>query len=174
MDRSFVRVTVLGALLISVVWGTGAAAKSRFIRRISAAKPRATAPLPPSEAIHWQHDLRTAQRFSAATGRPMLVVFGAPWCTYCKKLEAETLGHPSLASYINTEFVPVHLDFDKDRRAAQILEVQSLPHCVILSAQADLLGSVEGYVRPPEFTKALHQAVNYQRTLEAESAIADR
>ena len=98
----------------------------------------------------------------------MLVVFGAQWCAYCRKLEAETLAHSSVANHVNATFVPVHLDFEKDRRIAEILEVRSLPTTVILSPEADLLGSVEGYVRPAEFSQVLQQSLDFQQTLAEE------
>jgi thioredoxin-related protein len=173
MPRNLASWTVLGAVLVSTVWGTSLMARPKFMRRTSATQAKAGTETPAANPIQWQQDLRSAQRASRATGRPILIVFGGPRCMYCKKLEVETLGHPSLADYINSEFVPVHLDFDRDRRAAQILEIKSLPTTVVLSSEADLLGTVEGFVRPPEFTKTLHQAVDYQRQLQAERAAGE-
>jgi thioredoxin-related protein len=174
MLKRIARDATLGAILVSTVCGVSVMARPKFMQRTSATQTKPAAAAPVESPIQWQRDLRTAQRISKSTGRPILVVFGASWCTYCKKLEAETLGHPSLAEYINTAFVPVHLDFDKDRRAAQILEVKSLPACVVLSAEADLLGTVEGYVRPPEFNKTLNLALDYQRQLQAERSADSR
>jgi len=174
MLKRIARDAALGAIAVSTLWGASVMARPKFMKRTSATQAKPAAEAPVESPIRWQRDLRSAQRISQSTGRPILVVFGASWCTYCKKLEAETLGHPSLAEYINTAFVPVHLDFDRDRRAAQILEVKSLPACVVLSPDADLLGTVEGYVRPPEFTKTLHLALDYQQQLRAERADAGR
>ncbi|HTI52456.1 MAG TPA: thioredoxin family protein [Planctomycetaceae bacterium] len=162
MERRTIHRVLLGAILFSVVWGASGWAKPRFIRRLSATKT------PAAEPIRWQPDLKTAQRVAQETGRPMLIVMGGDRCTYCKKLEAETLGDVSTATYINTSFVPVHLHWERDQRAAQILEVKALPTCVILSPEADLLGSVEGFVKPPEFTRLLHQSLDFQRKLQSE------
>lgn len=164
MDGRRIGWLVTGAVLISIVWGTSGFAKSRFsIRRLSGtqSKPAATDP------IEWQHDLKSAHRVSQSTGRPMLIVVCGPGCAPCRRLTSETLGDPAVAAFINAEFVPVHLDYKRpeDQRAAEILEVKALPTCVILNADADLLGAIEGFVRPPEFTKVLHRALDYQREI---------
>jgi thioredoxin-related protein len=120
------------------------------------------------------HDLHAAQRASVATGRPKLIVVGGRKCHYCKKLDAEVFANPTVARYINASFIPVHLDHEKHARETQILEVRSLPTSVILSPEADLLGSIEGYVNVREYAVVLHQAVEYQRSLRDEQALAAR
>jgi thioredoxin-related protein len=170
MERRIVRWTLLATVLISVVWGATSWAKPSLIRRLSAIRTKPTAPA--VDPIQWQPDLKTAHRESAASGRPILIVVGGPRCVYCRKLESETLRDPSLVSYINTSFVPVHLDMgiESERRSAEILEVTALPTCVVLSPNVDLLGTVEGFVKPQEFTRALHQSLDFQRRLQAEEA----
>lgn len=170
MDRRRLGWVVLGAVFLSIVWGASGFAKSRFgIRRLSGTRAKA-----PADPIQWQHDLRSAHRVSQETGRPILIVVCGPGCAPCRRLTTETLGDSSLATFINTEFVPVHLDYRKpeDQRSAEILEVKALPTCVILNSQAELLGAVEGFVRPPEFTKLLYQTLAYQRKLEGERMVS--
>jgi thiol:disulfide interchange protein len=98
-----------------------------------------------SAELAWFHDLYEAHRVSAATGRPMLIVFGAEWCHYCRELESTTLKNPDLVSYISSNFVPVHLDADKDARVAQILKAKPIPCTVVLGPSADLMGRSFGY-----------------------------
>lgn len=167
MDRRRLSWLVLGAVFLSIVWGTSGFAKSRFsIRRLSGTRSKAPAAAP----IQWQHDLQTAHRLSQETGRPILIVVCGPGCAPCKRLTTETFADPALSAFINTEFVPVHLDCKKpeDRRSVEILEVSALPTSVVLNADAELLGKVEGFVRPPEFSKLLYQTLDYQRKLQAE------
>ncbi len=120
------------------------------------------------KTVRWLHDLRAAQRAAVATDRPILIVVGGPNCYYCKKLEADVFANPTVAKYINASFIPVHLDYDKHSREAQILEVKVMPTTVILSPEADLLGSVEGYVNVREYATVLHDAIEYQRSLREE------
>ncbi len=95
-------------------------------------------------AVAWFHDLYQAHLVSAQSGRPMLIAFGADWCHYCKEMEATTFRDPKMAAYITANFVPVHLDADRDRRVAEILKVKPIPCTVVLSPNADLLGKIVG------------------------------
>jgi thioredoxin-related protein len=169
MDRRQLGWVIFGAVLLSIVWGAAGFARPSFgIRRLSGSRPKA----PAAEPIQWHRDLRSAHRASQETGRPILIVVCGPGCAPCRRLTTETLGDESLATFINTEFIPVHLDYKKpeDQRSAEILEIKALPTCVILNSDAELLGAVEGFVRPPEFTKLLHQTLDYQQKLKAEQA----
>ncbi len=172
MDRRIIRWGMLVVLVTTTAsWGTTTWARSIFSR-----KPAQTSqtPKPATEVvpIQWLHDLKGAHRESVATGKPMLVVFSGPKCYYCRKLENEVFTQPTVARYINKAFVPVHLDLEKNRQAAEILEVTSLPTSVILSADADLLGSVEGFVGSREFAEVLHRSIVFQKNLKDEQAVA--
>lgn len=115
---------------------------------------------PAADQIEWFTDLYEAHQVSIQTGRPMMIVFGAEWCHYCKQLESQTLSQPQMIAYVNQHFVPVHLDMDKDRdkEVARILEVKPLPCTVVLSPQADLLGKILGYYDVPSFRMHLEEA----------------
>src|SRR5262245_48045663 len=107
MDRRILTWAVAATVMMSAAWEASGWEKPSFIRRLSGTKSKNA---PAGEPIQWQPDLKTAHRVAARTGRPILIVVGGPGCVYCKKLEAETLGDASVSSYINTAFVPVHLD----------------------------------------------------------------
>jgi thioredoxin-related protein len=164
---------MLVVLLTTATWGTAAWAKSIFSRKpAQSAQTQKTSQ--PAESIRWHHDLKAAHKASVASGRPMLIVFSGPKCFYCRKLENEVFTQPALAKYINRAFVPVHLSLEKNREAAQVLEVTSLPTSVILSADADLLGSIEGFVSSNEFTDVLHRSLEFQKSLREEQEVATR
>ena len=125
--------------------------------------------------VQWHDDLQTAHRSAVSQDKPLLLVFGAEWCGYCKKLEQKTLGRRPMVDYVNQTFVPVHLDFDRDPQIAEILDVKSLPCTVILSPEADLLGRLEGYVEHDEYRQVLDRALEVQtRVRQAEARFATR
>lgn len=124
--------------------------------------------------VKWVDNLQVARKNAIAQNKPILIVFGAEWCGYCKKLEKQTLGAPEVASFINDSFVPVHLDLDKERRVGEILEVTSLPCTIVLSSDAELLGRIEGYHTAAPFKQQLstarQQFLQVQATAPAEKA----
>lgn len=117
---------------------------------------------PEKSKIAWQTDLKAAHKVAVKQQKPMLVVFGAEWCVYCKKLESETLERPGMAEYVRKEFVPVHLDFDQSAEIAEVLDVKALPCTVILSPEADLLGRIDGYVKAADYQATLNKAQRLQ------------
>src|SRR5262245_25128927 len=173
MERRIIRLGMLVILLTTATWGTTAWARSIFSRKPAPSAPTAKS-APAAEPIKWLHDLKAAHKESLASGRPMLVVFSGPKCFYCRKLENEVFTQPALAKYINKTFVPVHLDLEKNRQAAEVFEVTSLPTTVILSAEADPLGLMEGFVNTREFGEVLNRSLDYQKTLREEQEVASR
>jgi uncharacterized protein YyaL (SSP411 family) len=125
----------------------------------------------PMAKIHWQTDLKEARAISVQDNRPLLIVFGAEWCTFCHKLERQTLSDPELVEYINTKFVPVKLDVEEHKRIASVLEVESLPASVILSPKADLLGTITGYFDKSEYQASLSDALILDKKLAQASAV---
>jgi thiol-disulfide isomerase/thioredoxin len=122
--------------------------------------------------VAWQPDLKSAHLAAKESGKPILIVFGAEWCTYCHKLEREVINQPETAAYINENFVPLHLDFDKEERVAELLDVKSLPCTVVITANAELLGKYVGYADTPKYTAHLetaHEAFETLQTAAAES-----
>ena len=118
---------------------------------------------PSNSQIQWHNNLKTAHQVSTQTNKPMLVMFDASWCGYCRKMKQQTLSDPKMIRYVNETFVPVSLNFDRDKRVAEILNVQSIPCTVVLSPDVDLLARVVGYTE----TSALHTKLESARALQA-------
>lgn len=116
--------------------------------------------------LQWYRELKAAHKVAVKTDRPMMIVFGASWCGFCHKLERETLSDAGLVKLIQARFVPVHLDFDKHRRTAEILGVESLPATVILSPEAEILASDVGFASVKGFTELLEAALDRQAEIQ--------
>jgi thioredoxin-related protein len=164
MNRRIIRWGLCGLLLTSVAFGASVSNKKSFGGK------KAPSVLP--QSVQWMTDLEKAHHQSLATGKPMLIVFGGPGCQYCKKLDREVLHHATIQKYIQQNFIPVHLDTSKNLREAEILEVTSLPTTYILSPEADLLGSVEGFVSVKQFATVLKQSADLNRAEKTDPAVA--
>jgi len=152
MDRRDFCVKLLGSGMALGSLGSLASAETAGV---GAAAPK----------LKWHKSLKPAHKLAIETDKPLLIVFGASWCHYCHKLERETLSDKRLVAAIERDFIPVHLDFERDAKVAKILEVERLPCTVILSPQADLLQKTEGYTDYKGYVKIL------QASLEQRSAI---
>ena len=117
----------------------------------------------------WHHDMQKAHQVAINEGKPMLIVFGASWCKFCTKLEKNTLTNPGMAQYISQNFVPVHLDLDKEKKIGKILGVKSLPCTIVLSPEADLLGKIVGYKSVEDMQAQLQRALKTQNVLRQAS-----
>lgn len=121
--------------------------------------------------VKWHDNLQSAHKAAIAQNKPILIVFGADWCTYCKKLEKETLNNKEMSAYINETFVPVHLDFDKEKRVSELLEIKSLPCSVVVNSDAELLGRIEGYLASGAYQEKLTAAHRQFRPVQASSQV---
>ncbi|MCA9583673.1 MAG: thioredoxin family protein, partial [Myxococcales bacterium] len=95
--------TVLGVALGAIhlsFHGAGAMARLRKGTGISLAVLGVTAALwwaealPPGTKMAWLHDYEEATTLAQATGRPLLVDFGASWCAACGELDRDTFSDP--------------------------------------------------------------------------------
>jgi len=93
--------------------------------------------------------------WKSATQRkqPMLVMFTSDNCRYCKKMLAETYGHPKIEQLLagRTQTVLAHAD---DYEAlVKKLGIRGYPSSVLVSPTGDVLDFMEGYVPPEDFAK---------------------
>lgn len=114
---------------------------------------------PALDGTVWHRDLKKAHALAQQENKPILIVFGADWCKYCKKLEKETFSDEKMHQFVQDKFIPVYLDLDEEGKVGRILEVKSLPCTVVLSPNADLLGKVVGYKDIPSMEGQLQRAL---------------
>jgi thiol:disulfide interchange protein DsbD len=97
-----------------------------------------------------------------ATGRPIMIDFGADWCVACKELEHRTYPDPRVVKELE-RFVPVLLDMTKATDENDALQekygVKGLPAVVFISATGQVLPKprLAGFVPPDEFLTLLKQ-----------------
>ena len=167
MLRQRLSCTLAAALLLAVGVCSTAASLTRGDDDIGVAR------FDDSPQIEWQSDLRAAHRVAVRENKPMLLVWGADWCGFCKKLERQTLTHPQLAEYINGTFVAVHMDFDRDEKVRDILEVEKLPCTIVLTTDAQELERLEGYAEPQAMYRKLAGAQKLYERLNRHSAAVE-
>ena len=85
--------------------------------------------------------------------QPMLVMFTSDHCVYCKKMLAETYGHPGIQRMlaVNTQTVLAHADDYPG--LIKKLGIRGYPSSVLVSPKGDVLEFMEGFVPPKDFVK---------------------
>jgi thioredoxin-like negative regulator of GroEL len=120
-----------------------------------------------AEEVHWRPDYATARKEAEKSGQPLFIDLGGENCPWCKKLDTTTLTEPEVVSVLNSRFIPVKINGDRDPYYAKALRITSYPTMVVadssgkilrfqegfLEAPAlkDLLGKVLGSLKPPEW-----------------------
>jgi len=120
----------------------------------------------PPAKIQWSYDIQAAYKVAAKQKKPLMIVVGGPGCGYCKLMDQKTFSDPALAEFISQRFVPVHLDYERNRKECEILEVESLPTTIVLSTDADVLGEMVGYRDKAKFRTGLDAALKASQKLQ--------
>lgn len=109
-----------------------------------------------SGRIKWLTNVDEAIQLSNKTSKPIVLFFtGSDWCSWCIKLEDESLNTPEFADAVSDKFIFVKLDFPINRQLAPEITAQNkrlqkqysvngFPTIVIVDAQQHQLGTT-GY-----------------------------
>lgn len=86
---------------------------------------------------------------------PVFIHFTAPWCKWCKKMQAETYTDPKVIRFMAENFAAVMVDTEKLPSLARKYQVESLPTLWFLDSQGKALTRIEGYVGPDKLLRVL-------------------
>lgn len=117
-----------------------------------------------SAQINWQKSYSDALQVSRDENKPIMLVFTADWCVFCKKLEAETFTDLAVVNYLNEHFVTVQVDRDKETQMVKDFRVQGIPDIYFLepfkmNERIGTMGRQLGYIKPEPFLSGLKQIV---------------
>jgi len=105
--------------------------------------------------VAWRKDLRQAGIEAQRTGKPILMQVTAEWCGYCHRMIDEVFTQDAVARRINASFIPVLLDADRNPRAVELIGIESFPSTIIISAELNVIGRVEGFHQASAFLTKL-------------------
>jgi len=110
----------------------------------------------PARAIAFHRTIDEARK-SAKSEQPVVLVFGAHWCQWCRKMETDTLTDPKVTT-IAGQFLWVKIDIDKDHELAARYGVDGVPVAVVVDKLGRILGAESGYMPPAKFVDFLTQS----------------
>jgi thioredoxin-related protein len=110
------------------------------------------------EPIKW-HSYEEGLVVSKAEKKKVFLHFYANWCVFCGKMAKETFQNPSVISYLNSNFIPVRVDTDKEPDTAMKYGVTGLPSNWFLTEMGEAIGAVPGFI-PPDALLSMLKEVN--------------
>lgn len=104
------------------------------------------APAAGPAAVQWRTDYNAARKEAQEKRLPLLLEVGTEDCTHCRRQDATTFRDPAVVALLNTQFVPLRVDGDKEEALVQALRVQVYPTTVLATSDGKVLGFLQGYV----------------------------
>lgn len=108
-----------------------------------------------AEDVQWRSDLRKAALDAEKSGKPLLLKFTADWCGYCQKMQTTTFRDARITKQVNSCFVPVTVDADRNERLKDALQIEGLPTTVVISPKFVVMKKIVGYQTADELGKHL-------------------
>lgn len=112
--------------------------------------------------IYWHESYSEALMVSQEENKPLMVVFTADWCVFCKKLENQTFTDPAVAKLVNSKFIAVKIDKDKNDQIAKDFGVQGIPDIFFLTPfdkekGVEVIARQLGFIQAGDLLKGMKQ-----------------
>lgn len=104
---------------------------------------------------------------SSVDGRPTLLVFSAPWCPACVRMQTEVYTDPAVAKQIaKLNFVKLNSDVADNNELAEKFKLKAIPSLILLDKNGNEAFRWLDYQPPAGFAKSLNQEI--KKVSEAE------
>ena len=108
-------------------------------------------------------------------GKKVFMNFYADWCNYCKQMEATTFKDYRVVGALNSKFIAVRVNTEKNKEIAQQYFVRGLPTSWFLTETGEKISNLPGYVEPEMLLKILsyigedkYQSISFKTYLESQ------
>jgi uncharacterized protein YyaL (SSP411 family) len=154
MTKHLALLTAIGILASPWLAASPAAA-------VPAEKPKGEA-AKPAEKLEWLA-FDAASVKAKAQQKHMIVDIYTTWCGWCRVMDKQTYGNPTVAAYLRENFVLAKVNGEStarikwagkdltERQFAKAVGVSGYPATYFFKPDAQLLGGMSGYLEPPEF-----------------------
>lgn len=111
------------------------------------------------QPLHWDATIDSAKTAASQSNRLVLVLFSAPWCTACHRLENDIRNQTGATAALEANFVPVKINYDFYPNTAKQYGVTRLPTTVILApnARGEVLAVIPEYMPVDQYLSTLNK-----------------
>lgn len=112
---------------------------------------------PASDDLWYHGDLSAATEKAADADTLVFVEFYTDWCSWCRRLESETLTNREVREELS-KFVSIRLDAEKGgAEAARRFGVESYPTMIFLDPSGEEVERISGYLPPEKFIEEVRR-----------------
>jgi len=100
------------------------------------------------ETIDWQ-SYNDGIRQARKENKKVFLHFRTDWCGYCTKMERHTFQDESIAVFLNTHFIAIKVDGDKEKELVKAYKVTGYPDNRFLDEEMEAAYRIPGFVEAP-------------------------
>lgn len=162
--------TSLGAAGVLLLRRRGAPATLGIILIVGALWVAQPGVLAGKGEVNMQPASKAAIELAVQEGKPVILLFTADWCPYCKQLERETLTDGEVAR-LAERFAVLRVDMTSSNPPAETVELAKqygavgLPTVAFLSPQGEWLRDLTlmGYEPPRDFAQRMRRVLQWEK-----------
>ena len=98
-----------------------------------------------AESINWR-SYEEGMALGKIEKKKVFLHFYADWCVYCLRMAKDTFQDSAVIAYLNQNFIPVMVNFDKEQETAVKYGVLGLPFTMFLTQVGEPIASLPGFV----------------------------
>ncbi len=107
------------------------------------------------QGVAWSTDVEAALQRAAEEQRPVLMEFTASWCVYWKRMEKTAFVDQTVASTVNSRFIPLKIDADQPKALVKDLGIKGLPAMLLVGPDLQIIDRISGFQTPEALMKRL-------------------
>lgn len=112
--------------------------------------------IPAQQQVIWKRDLNQAWSDAQTNQRPLLIYFRDANARPCQELEATTIFHPGVTSYLSAGFTCAVVEAPQNPEVARQLGVIRVPTIIIMNINGNEVSRIVTKIDPDQFVQALN------------------
>lgn len=100
-----------------------------------------------SDSITW-YRYKEGMELGKKDQKKVFLYFYSDWCRYCKDMEKITFKDRAVIDLLNSGFIPVKVNTDKEKGAANEYNVSGLPSNWFITEKGENISNLPGYIPP--------------------------